>query len=450
MTGRGRGCLAIAGLGVASTAGYALDLHARFGADLSVLRVYVALFGALFAAYLAAVAVTLRLAPRDPLALGLVLAFSLAFRLAALPGPVVTSSDVFRYLWDGRVQVEAHVSPYRYPPSAAALAALRDETVHPAINRPDKRTIYPPGAQALFALVTAVAPGSVVGWRLFLLACDAATAVLLLALLRRMGAPPGAVIVWAWAPLAVFEIAQAGHVDGAVLPLVLLALLWRQHGHLARAGAALGAAVLIKLYPLVLLPAWWRRADRRLPLSCLGVVAAGYLAYAGPVGLGVLGFLPEYFGPVEDFNVGLRFFLTEALGLEGAAVRAFAVVTLLELLLVSLLVIHARREETAGGVLAAGAAAVGAYLLLVPTAMHPWYVVWMLPFLAARPSAAWCWFSGAVSLSYLAYAMKPAPFPLWLRALEWVPLWALLVRGWLATRPTPLAARVAGRRQSAR
>ncbi|MBI2002556.1 MAG: hypothetical protein HYS69_15455, partial [candidate division NC10 bacterium] len=31
-----------------------------------------------------------------------------------------------------------------------------------------------------------------------------------------------------------------------------------------------------------------------------------------PILSGVTGFLPEYFGSGEDFNVGLRFFLTDA------------------------------------------------------------------------------------------------------------------------------------------
>lgn len=441
-----RGVLAL--VGAASVAGYALDLHARFGSDLSVLSAYVGLFGVLFAGYLVATLAVLGWAPHDRGTVVLVLGFALAFRVAALTGPVVTSSDVFRYLWDGRVQVRGGMSPYRHPPSAPELAGLRDAAIHPAINRPDKPTVYPPGAQALFALAAVVAPDSLVGWRLLLLAGDAATAVLLLAVLRRAGVPPGSVVVWAWAPLAVFETAQAGHVDGAVPPLVLLALRWRQERRLARAGAALGAAVLIKLYPAVLLVAWWRRGDRRLPLACAAVAAAGYLAYAWPVGRHVLGFLPEYLGPAEDFNVGLRHFLTEAIGLHGAGARALAMVALGGALLVALLVIAARREETPSGVLRAGAAAAAAYLVLAPTPMHPWYAVWILPFVAARPSAAWLWFTGAVSLSYLAYVVKPAPFPLWLRIVQYVPLWALLLRAVhgrrAATAVAPAGAACAG------
>jgi hypothetical protein len=425
--------LGLTALGLASLAGYALDLHALFGRELRVLAIYVALFAALSVLYLAAVGIALRSAAGDRVALGLVLGFALLFRIVVLPAPVVLSSDLYRYLWDGRVQ-RAGISPYRYAPAAPELAALRDDAIHPNINRPTKRTVYPPGAQAVFALAAAAAPDSVVGWRAGLLVVEVATVALLLVLLRRMRRPAIAVVVYAWAPLAVFEGVQAAHVDMALLPALLVALLWRQQGRMAHAGAALGVATLVKLYPAVLALAWWRRGDRRLPLAWAAVVLAGYLAYGLPVGAGVLGFLPEYFGRAEDFNIGLRFFVTSAIGLDGPGARAIAMGGLFAALLAALLRIRHRLTENHAGVFDAGMAAVGAYLLLVPTALYAWYAVWMLPFLAVAPSPAWLWFTGAITLSYLAYAWHPEPFPFWARALEFGPLYGLLLRDWWRRR----------------
>lgn len=418
------------GLGLLSLGGYALDLHALFGTELRVLGIYVGLFAALFALYLLAVWVVLRPAANDPTLLALVLGFGLLFRLAVLPSPVVLSSDLFRYLWDGRVQW-AGINPYRYPPAAPELAPLRDDRIFPNINRPTKRTVYPPGAQVTFAALAGIAPNSVVAWRVFLLGCEIATGALLLLFLGQMGQPLLAVILYAWAPLAVFEGVQAGHLDAAMLPPLLLAVRWRQQGRMARAGAALGVAVLIKLYPAVLVLAWWRRREWKFPTACAATVAAGYLSYLAGAGFGVLGFLPEYFGSAEDFNVGLRYFLTDAIGLGSAAARAAAMLALGAALLVVLLRVQRARGEDARCVFQAGAAAVAAYLVLLPTAMHPWYALWMLPFLTIAPSAAWLWFTGAVTLSYLGYAWKPAPFPGWLRALEFWPLYGLLL--WSAT-----------------
>ena len=427
---RSRVRLAVVALGLVSLPGYALDLREAVGLDVHGMSWYVALFAAQFALYLAASGLILRWAARDRVALVLVLAFGLLFRLAVVPTPVRLSSDPYRYLWDGRVQL-AGVNPYRHAPAAPELAHLRDEAIHPNINRPTRRTVYPPGAEMLFALVAAAAPGSLVGWRFLMLGCEIVTGGLLLRLLHRMRRPPTAVILYAWAPLAIYEGVQAGHVDVALLPPLLLALLWRQDGRMAAAGLALGAAVLIKLYPAVLLLAWWRRGEWRFPAACVAGVAAGYALYAVPVGFGVLGFLPEYFSSGEDFNVGLRWFVTAGMifagdRVIGEVVRGIAMLGLFGLLTYVLITIRRGLREGADGVFAAGFAAVGAYLVLVPTALHAWYVLWIVPFLAVTPALAWLWFSGAIALSYLDYAWRPAPFPFWARALEFLPLGALL------------------------
>ena len=116
------------------------------------------------------------------------------------------------------------------------------------------------------------------------------TVALLLVLLRRLRVSPTAVLVYAWSPLVVFEGVQAGHLDLLVVPLVLLALLWRQTGASAPAGVALGVAVLVKLYPAALavawsarpgrgesaggLAGWWRSRDWRFVAAVGGTVAA--------------------------------------------------------------------------------------------------------------------------------------------------------------------------------
>lgn len=419
------------GLGLLSLLGYGFALRWIPGPE-PLVR-YVALYVGLFVLYALAAWLVLRSRSGDRVTLGIILGFGLLFRLVVLPSPVVLSSDLYRYLWDGRVQ-RAGINPYRYPPAAPELAPLRDPTIHPEINRPTKRTVYPPGAQATFALVAAIAPNSILAWRLFLLGCEIATGILLLRLLRRMAVPPAAIVLYTWAPLAVFEGVQAGHLDFAMLPPLLLALAWRQERRMARAGASLGIAVLLKLYPAVLLLAWRRRGEWRFPAACGAVVGAGYLPYAIGAGPHVVGFLPEYFGSAEDFNIGLRFFVTERIGLGGEVARGTAMLLLFGVLFAVLQKIARWRMEDAAGVFRAGMAAVAAYLVLVPTAMHPWYAVWILPFLTVRPSPAWLWFTGAVALSYLNYPWRPTGSPLWVRALEFLPLYGLLTWEWWSGR----------------
>ena len=420
------GLATLTALGVLSAAVYAGALPVAGWLGVAPLAAYPIAFAVLFVLYLASAwLVSVQIRPTKK-ALAVVLGFGLLFRALMLPTPIYLSSDLYRYLWDGRVQL-AGVNPYRYAPSAPELAPLRDGEIHPHINRPAARTIYPPATQWLFALAAALAPGSIVGWRLLLLLFEGATVAILLLLLGRLGAPTTAVIMYAWSPLVVFEGVQAGHVEAAMIPLVLLALLLQQTRLSVLAGAALGVAVLMKLYPAVLLLAWWRRDDWRFPAATAATVGLGYLPYVAALGTGALGFLPEYLTSPEDHNIGLRALLTHPFGFTGEVARGVAMALLFAAMAAALVIIGRRASGDAPGLWRASTLAVGAYLLLVPTAMHPWYVVWVVPFLCVRLSPVWLWFSGAVTLSYVAYVVAPAPLPWWAWLLEYGPLYVLLL-----------------------
>ena len=440
------GSVSLAGVGALSAAVYASAMPLSAWLGVEPLRLHLPVFGAAFALYLLALGLVVRGGAAGRGALGVILGSALVFRILLVWTPVYLSSDPYRYLWDGRVQW-AGVSPYRYPPAAPELAMLRDPEVYPQINRPTAVTVYPPAAQWLFALAAAVTPGTLPGWRVLLLLADTVTVVLLLRLLGRLGAPAEAVLAYAWSPLVLFEGIQAGHMDLVMIPVVLLALIWRMDGSSGRAGLALGVAVLMKLYPAILLLAWWRKGDWRLPAAVVATVGLGYLPYAATVGLGALGFLPTYVSsPYEDFNLGLRALLTYPFGLSDPVVRG-AAMTLLFTLLAGLLIWIARTSRhDAGGLWRATALAVGAYVLLVPTAMHPWYVLWVVPLLCFRPSPALLFFSGAVTLSYVQYLIEPETLPWWAWLAEYGPLYALLAYEWRTGRfgSAAFAGQVAG------
>jgi len=72
-------------------------------------------------------------------------------------------------------------------------------------------------------------------------------------------------------------------------------------------------------------------------------------------------------------------------------------------------------------------------------------VVWIVPFLCLSPWPAWLYFTGAVSISYVSYVVKPAPIPWWAWLAEYGPFYVLLLAsGWRTIAhwvPTSLAPR---------
>ena len=171
-------------------------------------------------------------------------------------------TDIFRYVWDGKVQA-AGINPYRYIPADPHLAFLRDLAVYPHINRRSyAHTIYPPGAQMLFLLITRLG-ASVLWMKAGMVALEALTIWALVKLLAALGLRREQVLLYAWHPLLLWEVAGSGHVDGAALPLIVFALLFYVRHKPLATGLALGAATLVKLYPIVLFPALHRRSDWR-------------------------------------------------------------------------------------------------------------------------------------------------------------------------------------------
>ncbi len=232
-------------------------------------------------------------------------------RLLLVPLTPTFSDDVYRYVWDGRIQA-AGINPYEYPPNAPELARFRDVPIYPGINRKPVRTIYPPVAQAFFRLVYALHPDSLPWTKLALVVCDLAVCAVLAWLLRAFGMRPERVILYAWHPLPVIEVAHSGHLDVVAVLFVVLAVGARVSRRFGWAGALLAGAVLVKYYALIALPALLARSRRAwgAVFGTLGVVIVlAYLPFLS-VGTHVFGYLGGYVEE-EGIATGNRYFLLQ-------------------------------------------------------------------------------------------------------------------------------------------
>lgn len=225
-------------------------------------------------------------------ALLLILAVGVIVRVIAFADDPLLSTDIFRYVWDGRV-AHAGINPYRYIPADPALAFLRDPDVYPQINRADyAHTAYPPVAQMFFYLATAF--GSTLNaMRLAFLGVEIISIAGMLWILRRLNKPLILIIGYVWHPLAIWEVANAGHVDTLLMVLVVAAMMAIVAHRQTLGALVISAGVLVKPYAIAMLPAFWRPWGIIAPLASIALVGLAYLPYLG-VGEGVLGFIPTY------------------------------------------------------------------------------------------------------------------------------------------------------------
>ena len=322
-------------------------------------------------------------------ALVTILVGAVLMRLTLLFVEPYLSTDIYRYVWDGRVQA-AGINPYRYVPAAAEVAHLRDAAIFPNINRADYAvTIYPPTAQAIFLAVTRLGE-SVVAMKLGLLAFEAATVAALLALLSRLGSPATRIAAYAWHPLPVWEIAGSGHVDVAMCALLMAGLLLSLHGRTLLAGVLVTLGALVKPTALLALPVFWRPWNWRLPLVVMLTALLAYVPYLS-VGSDVSGFLWGYVeeeGLASGRGFNALWLMERFTGPVPGAVRVYVVVAAVIMIALAIAV-ALRRDRSAPTTVACLNWLLVVFLVLV-SPHYPWYFLVLVPLLAVHPSAtAW-------------------------------------------------------------
>jgi len=425
----------LAALGLASLIPYLYALHLQ---DLRqyTLEFELAFFAA-FVLYVAATVLALRLETFSRRAL--VAAFALAATLQAplVFTPPTLSDDMYRYVWDGRVQAQG-LSPYRYPPDAPELRPLRDAAVWRHINRKSAITVYPPGAELAYALLWRIRPDSVRWFQVVMAGGGLLAGGLLVGLLRALRRSPARVLIYLWSPLLAFETAHAAHVDGLVLPLLVGAWWARVRERDGVVGMLLGLATAIKLYPAILLPALWRprhpQGRWRLPLAFLLSLAACYLSYVIPSGVRVTGYLPDYFR--ERFNMGLAGALIPRMARLGIDPNQGMFVLTAGVLLGLGLWMALRPAPDGESAVRRCVWLIGAFTLLTQN-LFSWYMLWLLPLVAlfVRPGrrvglsadawTGWWLFCGLAALSYTFFIhWRPVRPAIW---AEFLPLYGFLI-----------------------
>ena len=354
-----------------------------------------------------------------PLAVGLILAGGIAVQAVALSAPPHNSSDMYRYIWDGRVQA-AGIDPYLYAPGDQGVVALRNDflwssakpgtapgryggcitknnksAADPAynlvagctkMNRPGVPTVYPPVAEAYFFAVHLAAPAddSATPIQAAAAAFATLTTVILLFGLRWLGKDPRLAALWAWCPTVALEAGQNGHVDVVAVALTLVALLMlaraRTEGRTVLGGVLLGLAIATKVTPVLVVPAVLRRGWLLISASAVAAISLVYAPHAMAVGSRILGFLPGYLNQ-EGYSTGngfsvIGFFIHGKLAAAAAAV-------ILGVIAMAIIRFGDPDQPWHGGMLMTAAA------LVVCTPRYQWYAILLVMLVALDGRPEW-------------------------------------------------------------
>ena len=334
------------------------------------------------------------------------------FRVCGLFGGPLFEDDWFRYLWDGYRFAQTG-TPYGWAP----LASFTDPGVPPIfqrildqINYPDLSTIYGPVTEYAFLLSYFLNAGSLVPLKLILIGFD----VLLIRLLLFI-APARFVLLYAWCPLVIKEIAFSAHPDGLGAFFLIAAVLLRQRERIIGAAVCLALSVGSKVFGLLLAPFILARAGLRAWLVFFIALNLLYLPFLLQGSSGAASLL--LFVQTWEFNAALYAVLTNWF----SGMNAKLILAIVLLAFGSAYWLHYRR--TSPGKVPRGDWIYGLFLLAAPV-INPWYVLWLLPFAVIYPSC-WAWtaswallFSYITGLNLGALDLEPFAQPRWVRPFE--------------------------------
>jgi hypothetical protein len=411
---------------------------------------YLLFLGAAFVLYLLAAALVWRvdLEARRGLLAG-IFALALLMRAPLWFTEPTLSTDVWRYLWEGRLLTYG-VNPYAERVDSPALDSLatplRARVEHQWMASP-----YPPGAQLAFGGVYSLFPESATAMQVVFTIFDLASGAVVIVLLKRLKRPTGRALLYLWNPLIVLEFAHSAHIDSLMTLSVLLALYWLIAGRQTLSMGALAVATLTRLVPVLLLPVFIRRWGWQRTLTYGALVGLAFLPFIGAgLGLSPSSDGTGIFGAVRIYtsdwktNDGLFYWLVE--GLEQAGVnqpvntaRVLSLAVLAGLGIWVLWRTPGHGTDDADQAITGAALIISGYLLLT-AAMFPWYLTWLIALLPLLPlnrlrawwlfMFGWVYFSAAVNLSYLFYLDPGNPREIeWIRRAEYWPLFVLLAAG---------------------
>lgn len=377
-------------------------------------------------------------------ALAWILIAGLAMRMVFLDTQPILEDDYNRYLLDGAVTASG-LSPYAHTPleifegttGNAQLDRIASEAgpILERINYPGLGTVYPPVAEAAFALAHWLKPWSLDAWRLVLLVLDGALCATLLALLHALGRPLVWVALYWWNPVIIKEFHNSAHMDLLVMLPVAATLLLLVRARPLAAAAALSVAIGAKIWPVLLIPPLARNlaSSPRLLVACLALGAALSAALLAPVALAGLDSTSGFVAYGQSWQANdalfraIEWLFVTAAGPSGELLARAAVA----LALTGFALWICRRPAASPEQVCRRVFLItGALLLLSPT-QFPWYYGWIAILLPVFPVRGFLVLAATLPLYYAYFHFAARDLGDWFRyglvIAIWAPAWMLLL-----------------------
>ena len=391
---------------------------------------------------------------------GLLVIFSVIFRLLFLFATPNLSQDFYRFIWDGRMILEG-LNPYLYTPNSfiekGSFPITQTQELYNGMGSLSAShfTNYPPINQLCF-LFANLFPGksilsSVIGLRLIIIAADIGTLYFGKKLLERLKLPSTKIFWYILNPFIIIELTGNLHFEGVMIFFLVWSLYLLHVGKWKWAAVVLACSISVKLIPLMLLPLFFnffvsykkeenttsvlnkiKRINLPKLITFYAIIGTTILLlflpffsmefvdnYSKTVGL--------WFGNFE-FNASIYYLLREI----GFAITGYNEIAIIGKILpiISILIILSfaffKNHNSLPKLITSMLLVLTLYLFL-STTVHPWYIATLVilsVFTNYKFPIVW---SLVVVLSYLAYSNSTNSENLWIIGLEYSIVFAIFI-----------------------
>lgn len=304
------------------------------------------------------------------------LGIGIALRIGFVNFTPVGSDDVYRYMWDGRVQ-DTGINPYRYAPIDPALNFLHTDILPKKLNYIDMKTIYFPLSQWLFYTGYKISGENVWGYKLLLLVFEMFTFLSVFLLLKKLKLPLKFILFYVLCPLPIIHFAIDAHLDGFGLPLLLFAVYFYLSNKRILSYIFLGLSLTIKPIGLLFIPIFflnekgWSNKIKSavIPLLAFFLQFIPYIINTNPFEAFII------YSKNWTFN-GVVFNIIDYFMRFNAKTRIVCAVFLGMFLLPLYLSRRDILEKLYYSVI---------LLMIFSPVVHPWYIAWLVVFLPIIP-----------------------------------------------------------------
>ena len=375
---------------------------------------------------------------------------AILFRLLFLFAIPNLSQDFYRFIWDGQMILNGF-NPYLTTPNfqmeMGMLSGFPNQVeLYEGMGAlsASHYSNYPPLNQLCFVLAS-MFPGqsilsSVIGLRLIIIAADLGTLYFGKKLLERLKLPVNRIFWYILNPFIIIELTGNLHFEGVMIFFLVWSLYLLHSGKWKWAAVVLACSISIKLIPLMLLPLffWWFVKKEHL-FSGIKTLSFFYIIIALVTLLLFLPFFSLDFMTNYSKTVGLWFgdfefnasfyYLFREMGYMITGYNEIGIISkILPIVSISIILsLSFLRNNNTISKLAESMLLAFAFYLFFSTTVHPWYIatlVILCVFTDYKFPLVW---TLVVVLSYFAYANIANTENLWIVALEYGVVFAVLI-----------------------